>query len=176
MDRKEIRKGLLGVPGALIAVGGFASIWPTSRDWIGAQFAALGTAMTHPWVTVLVTLLLVAYVGAILWTFIGPRSPTAAETQEIEADRERRSRRRKMLNEAREMVANHELQARRDWWQTIRYSPEYAAIRPHLSADYLAYEGSPKTRRTVSAGPGHQPPVGRFCAELDRLEREWKLS
>jgi hypothetical protein len=176
MDRKEIRKGLLGVPGAIGGAAAAASVWQTPRDWIGGKFAALGSAMTHPWVTVLVTLLLIAYMGAILWTFISPRAPTVAETQEIEADRERRSRRRKMLNEAREMVANHELQARRDWWQTIRYSPEYAAIRPHLSAEYLAYETSPKTRRTVSAGPGHQPPVDRFCAELDRLEREWKLS
>ena len=176
MDRKEIRKRLLGVPGAIGGAAAIASVWQTPRDWIGDRFAALAIAMTHPWVTVLITLLLVTYLAAVGWTFLAPQTPSVAESLEIEADRERRSRRRKILNEAREMVAKHELQVRRDWWQTIRYSSEYAGVRPHLSADYLAYEASPLTRRTINAGGGSQPPVPRFCAELDRLEREWNLS
>ena len=128
------------------------------------------------------------YAGAILlavvlaaWLFLWAHPlPIPASGPEItratEEARERQERRRKIIDQAREMVAAHELQVRRDWWQTIRYSPSYAAVRPHLSAEYLEYQGNPLTRRTVAAGAIHQPPVDRFLAELDRLEREWGLS
>jgi hypothetical protein len=175
VDRKEIRKGLLGIPGAVGGTAAVASVWQTPRDWIGGQFAALGGAMTHPWVTVLVTLLLVAYLAAILWTFLKPRAPSAAEMHEVEADRERRSRRRKILNEGREMVAEYELQSRWDWRQMIRYNPAFANARPHLSK---AYMDRIKATRTVSAGGEglHDPLAAMFLSELDRLEREWELS
>ena len=175
MDRKELRKSLLAVPGSIGGGAAIASVWQTPRDWIGGSFAALASAMTHPWVTVLVTLMLVAYLGAVLWTFIKPRVPSVAETHEVEAERERRSRRRKMLNEAREMVVNHELQSRWNWRQTTRYSHQFADIRPHLSEAYMKRLNAVRTIELGQAGTS-EPLVQGFLDELDRLERDWKLS
>lgn len=176
MDRKPIGKVLLATPGATLAIGGAASAWETPRDWIGAQFAGIGVAMTNPFVTILVTLLIVAYIAAIIWCFIEPKTAmSAADQSEVEAAKERRGRRRKILNEAREMVAKHELQTRHDWRQTTRYDPAFAAVRPHLSEAYMKRLGN--TRMIEIGVPGmHEPLVSGFLTELDRLEREWVLS
>lgn len=178
MDRKQVRAALLWIPGAIVTTAGVAAIWETPRDWVGGRFAALGDAMTHPWVTVLVTLLIVAYLAALVWTLIepqAPRAPSAAETHEIEADRERRSRRRKILNEGRQMVAEFELQSRWSWRQMIKYNQAFADVRPHLSDDYM--KALANTRMAIVSDEWlHDPLAADFLSELDRLEREWKLS
>lgn len=177
MDRKQIRTVLLGIPGALVAVGTFAAIWETPRTWIGDQFSVLAVAMTNPFVTMAVTLLLVAYFGALIWTFVEPRlAPVSgAELREVEADKERRSRRRKILNEARQMVADFELQSRWSWRQMIRYNPAFASVRPHLSKEYM--EAIRATRTAYASDEWlHDPLAAMFLSELDRLEREWGLS
>src|SRR5947209_286111 len=103
---------------------------------------------------------------AILWIWSWAFAPPPKEE---DAEKERRSRRRKMLNEAREMVAAHELQERWDWRQSTRYSHAFADIRPHLSAAYLERMVAV---RTIEAGPPDlpEPLVSGFLDEMDRLE------
>jgi hypothetical protein len=109
---------------------------------------------------------------AILWIWSWAFAPPPREE---EAESERRSRRRKMLNDSREMAARHELQTRWDWRQTARYTSAFFDIRPHLSADYMKRLAD--TRRDEVPEPGMpEPLVAAFLDELDRLEREWKLS
>ena len=62
--RKQFRAILLGVPGAFLAVGTFMAVWETPRNWIADQADSVVLAMGNPWVTVLVTLLIAAYLGA----------------------------------------------------------------------------------------------------------------
>jgi hypothetical protein len=93
---------------------------------------------------------------------------------EAEAVRERSARRRKIIDEARMMVAKHELQTRWTWDQTMRYSPEFAAVRPHLSPSFFR-EGGP-IRIFIHTKQIHEYHVEEFVRELDRLEREWRLS
>jgi hypothetical protein len=176
MDRKQIRTALLGLPGAVGAAVGVAAIWETPRNWIGAQIGALASAMTNPFVTMLVTLIVVAYFGSILWTFTTPQMVPAsgADLREVEAARERDERRRKMIDDARKMVADFELQTRWSWRQMLRYTPAYTAVRPHLSAKYLTKLDQ---TATIQVGMGmHEPLVAGFLNELSRLEREWGLS
>jgi hypothetical protein len=109
---------------------------------------------------------------AILWIWSWAFAPPAKEE---DAEKERRSRRRKMLNAAREMAAKHELQTRWDWRQTTRYSHAFADIRPHLSDAYMKRLSEVRTVAVGNEGMP-EPLVSGFLDELDRLEREWKLS
>jgi hypothetical protein len=107
---------------------------------------------------------------AILWIW----SWAFAPSREAVSDKERRSRRRKIINEARSMDSKFELQERWSWRDMVRYSPEFAPVRPHLSTDYL---NKLNDVRTAYAGRGlFDPLAGMFLDELDRLEREWELS
>jgi hypothetical protein len=107
---------------------------------------------------------------AILWIW----SWAFTKPKEDEAEGERRSRRRKIINEAQSLVAKYELQERWSWRDTVRYSPEFAPVRPHLSAEYVKKLND---THTVYAQGGLLDPLAEmFLDELDRLEREWKLS
>ena len=107
---------------------------------------------------------------AILWIW----SWAFARPKEEEAEGERRARRRKIINEAQSLVATYELQERWSWRDTVRYSPEFAPVRPHLSKEYLAKLNDTST---IYAQGGLLDPLAEmFLDELDRLEREWKLS
>ncbi len=110
-------------------------------------------------------------VTAILWIWSWAFAPPPKEE---EAEAERRARRRKMLNEARQMVAMYERGSSGDWRLTTRASHAFADIRGHLSDAYRKRWADVGTIE-LSAGPT-EPLVDSFLDELDRLEREWKLS
>jgi len=109
---------------------------------------------------------------AVLWIWSWAFAPPPKEE---DAEKERRSRRRKILNEARQMAASHELQTRWDWRQTTRYSHAFADIRPHLSDEYMKRLAAVRTFQATEEGMP-EPLVSGFLDELDRLERDWKLS
>jgi hypothetical protein len=122
---------------------------------------------------------LILFVPLFLWNLIsvtGKRLMVLeAKPDEnlIEAAKEVRERRRKIIDQAREMVSAHELQKNRSWDDTMRFSPAFAAVRPHLRPNF--FEAS---RTIVLSGSKqvHEYQVERFVKELDRLEREWGLS
>lgn len=102
----------------------------------------------------------------------GPETIRAAEEA-----RERQERRRKIIDDAREMVARHEMAGHARWSTTVRCSPAFAAVRPHLSQRYFENLNKGRTiRMAVYAGQAHDANVVDFLKELDRLEREWGLS
>ena len=75
----------------------------------------------------------------------------------------------------RQMVADFELQTRWSWRQMIRYNQAFANVRPHLSAEYM--KALAATRTLIASDETlHDSLASKFLSELDRLEREWKLS
>jgi hypothetical protein len=99
----------------------------------------------------------------------GPEAARAAEEA-----KERQDRRRKIIDDARDLVGWYEYEGKGDWHDAVRGSPRYMAVLPHLSDQY---KQMPPTRlRTIAVGALHQEPVASFVRELDRLEREWGLS
>ena len=109
---------------------------------------------------------------AILWIWSWAFAPPPKEE---EAEAERRARRRKMLNEARVMVAGYERGPHGDWRLTTRTYHAFADIRPHLSEAYKKRLADVRTVDAVREGMP-EPLVVAFLDELDRLEQEWKLS
>ena len=155
-------------------MGGFASIWETPKSWIGNRFGDLLAAMANPLVTVTVTLLIIAYLAALKWAFTEPKAMTAAEVAEIERMKERDTHHRQIIARARAMVPEFEIQARRDWRQFVRYSSDYAPIRPLLSDEYKRMLNDTHTLHVQ--GGILDPLADMFLDEVDRLEREWGLS
>jgi hypothetical protein len=173
--RKQLRTFLLGIPGAAIALGTFVCIWETPRNWIGERFTDLGAAMSNPWVTVLVTLLLVAYSGTVIWTFFEPRPPSAVELRALEAARERDAHRRQLIADGRRLVAEFNLQVRANTlYGYLKYQPQYGAIRAQLSPEFVANLEHP--RLLALSDTTKDGRVHGFMQELDRLEREWGLA
>lgn len=122
----------------------------------------------------LVTLAILAYAAGLIWTFVEPRGPTAADLTEVETSKARFIRRREIIDEARKMVARFYTMNSTDWHRTITCSPAYSAVAPHLSPQY--FKQLHAKARTITIGAVHQEPIASFVAELDRLEREWGLS
>jgi fumarate reductase subunit C len=176
MDKKQIRKALLWPPGAVGATVGFFAIWDGPRAWIGHKATELLDAMTNPLLTMALTLVATVYILATLWTFFELRPVPVDHLAAREADKAKEldRRRLRMIREARTLVSLHEGGIHSDWRSTIRTSPAYIAIRPHLSPEYL--------KRVQAIGTVelsfsiHEPLVGGFLDEIDRLEKEWGLA
>jgi len=177
VGKKQIRAVLIGTPGVIIAAGSFFAIWDGPRAWMGGIATELVAALAHPLLTMTLTLLAVGYISALAWTYVEPRPAPVDHRAQREADQAKEidMRRLAMIREARALVARHEADEHSDWRGTIRTSPEYLALRPHLSAKYLKRVSAVRTIE-IGIDTMHEPLVGGFLDEIDRLEKEWGLA
>jgi hypothetical protein len=177
VNKSQVRTALLGAPGAAIMVGGFAAIWETPRVWLGERFAALLVAMTTPLLTMALTILVVIYLALLAWTYLDfrPAPLNPEQTRENERVTEQRQRRRMIIDNARAMVAKYEAQSDVGWREMLRSSPEYTAVRPYLSEQYMKRLNAVRTLE-IGMGGMHPPLVAGFLKELDRLESEWDIA
>jgi hypothetical protein len=113
--------------------------------------------------------------AAVLWLFDWGRLKRITP-QEMDASE--RDRKRDLIDRARSLAATYS-QGNTDEDSFRRYlerTKTYAALRGHLSRDYLKKLNAGRTAYVMAAGARYEPLVEWFLDDLDRLEREWGLS
>lgn len=111
---------------------------------------------------------------AILWLWSWAFAPPKPET---DADKEIRAQRRKIIADARWLAQDFTMQARqKSFRHYLEYRPEYPAVRARLSKAYLAKLEAPRTTYSKADGAKYEALVQWFLEDIDRLEREWRLS
>lgn len=112
--------------------------------------------------------------AAVLWLFEWGRSKRET-AQEIEESK--RKRRRELIDQARRLAIIYTKgETGEDSFRSyLEATQTYAALRSHLNPKYLEKLNAPRTLYAQADGARYHPLVDWFLAELDRLEREWRL-
>lgn len=112
---------------------------------------------------------------AVLWLHEWGRSKHVTP-QEIDATE--RDRKRHLIDRGRSLAATF-AQGRTgvpSFREYLERTATYAALRTHLSKDYLKKLNAPRTAYVGDGAGSYEPLVEWFLDDLDRLEREWGLS
>lgn len=112
--------------------------------------------------------------AAILWLYewgrpkVKPKELNSAEP----------NRKRTLIDRARGLVATYSQgNAGKDSFREyLERTQTYAALRGHLSSDFLRKLNAPRAVYAKAEGARYEPLVEWFLDELDRLEREWRLT
>jgi hypothetical protein len=117
---------------------------------------------------------IIAGVATVLWIYEWARSK-AHTPQEVDASE--RQRKRDLIDRGRSLAATY-TQGRAGgmvWRDYLERTATYAALRGHLSRDYLEKLNAARVAYARGDGANYEPLVEWFLDDLDRLEREWKL-
>jgi len=110
-----------------------------------------------------------ALAGLWLWDWGRAKRPSAEDDKR---------RKRKLIDEGRRLGSVYGLGKSGDksFRQFLERTTAYAALRPHLSRDYLEKLNAPRATYAMKEGARYEPLVEWFLDDLDRLEKKWGLS
>lgn len=88
-----------------------------------------------------------------------------------------KERRRKLITDARRLATTYtQGQAgKKSFRQYLESTHTYAALRRHLSAEYLAKLNAPRVVYAKADGATYEPLVQYYLDDLNRLEAKWGL-
>lgn len=104
------------------------------------------------------------------------RSLSPGDVEHARADEDRK-RKRELIDKSRDFAAIY-TQGRTgqdSFRQYLEGTKTYAALRGHLSKEYLKKLNDGRTVYAQTPGARYEPLVEMFLDDLDRLEREWGL-
>lgn len=146
--------------------------------WIAASlFAALtvgwmvwqtrfDAARIYPALMATMPVVVVALVALLVNNSANPGSNASAN-----------ERRRKLITDARRLATLYTRGrvGEKSFRQYLESTQTYAALRRHLSAEYMEKLNAPRTAYAQAGGAKYEPLVQWYLDDLDRLEKLWGL-